>query len=116
MPPKAERKVAKAQRKADKRALGRDNDYVITAIPEPRRLKIWQTVLSGKQVVSRADEKMPMSDCWTYGARKDYSYFSLGHGESQLKLTQLAIWIKENRVKKLAQCFIWCVLIAFFFG
>lgn len=105
LPTKAERKVAKAKRKADKRALGRDNDYVITTVSEARRNEIWKTVTEAKSIVSRADEKMPMSDCWTYGARKDYSYFPLGHGNSQLKLTQLAVWIKECKVKLVALLF-----------
>jgi hypothetical protein len=100
--PKKARKEAKAEKKAtkkrDKRSRGRDNEYVITNVPEPRRLEIWEEVIKTKQLVSRSDEPMPMSDCWSYGSRKGYSYYSLGHGKSQLKLTQLAIWMRDRKI------------------
>lgn len=129
MKPKAERKLAKAKRKAakaerqvaktarqvtdsakqqqveekvreDKRSRGRLNDYVITSLSEERKTTIWAEVQNEKAVVCRADEKMPMSDCWKYGARKGYSYYALGHGKSQLKLTQLALWMTKKQVNQ----------------
>jgi hypothetical protein len=102
MPPKAARKAAKAERKraksADGRSRGRDNDYVINSIPAERRTAIWATVKAQKKEIDRSDEKIPMENCWTFGARKGYSYYQLAHGESQLKLTQLAIWVKDSKV------------------
>jgi hypothetical protein len=96
--PKKVRKEAKVQRVLDKRSLGRSNDYVITTVAESLREEIWKKALSGRKVIDRRNEKMPMSDCWTYGNRKGYSYFPIKHGESQLKLTQLAIWMTEKKV------------------
>ncbi len=126
--PKAERKPEKAARKAaksavrkDGRSRGRENEYVIAGLSTERRAEIWREVVRKKNVVSRREEKMPMADCWTFGSRKGYSYYSLGHGNSQLKLTQLAVWIQLGVVSNssclsfgckdtLKICSYWCSL------
>jgi hypothetical protein len=99
---KAARKLAKLKRQQDRRAAGRDNEYVILTVPEEKRDVLWARAVKGKVEVDRKDEKMPMTNCWTYGDRAGYSYISLGHGVSQLKLTQLAMWAKERKV---CRCF-----------
>jgi len=105
LPPKAARKAEKkVAKKVDGRSKGRDNDYVIMRVTEDQRETIWREVMAKKLEVDRSDEKLPMSNCWTYGSRKGYSYYSLGHGKSQLKLTQLAIWNKFGEVCMISFC------------
>jgi hypothetical protein len=96
--PKKQRKEAKAERKVDKRAAGRDNAYVIEQISIEQRETIWELVKKKKTKVSRRDNPLPMKSCWVYGEREAYSYYPLGHGNSQLKLTQLAMWHKTKKV------------------
>jgi len=98
-----ESKEEKAVRTTDRRSNGRHNDYVINSILQrddgaEYLQDLWRRVTAGKKEVDRSDNPIHMSDCWTLGARGGYSYVSLGHGQSQLKLTQLALFITKKQV------------------
>lgn len=101
---KPEDSSTEKKKKTDGRSKGRNNDYVITAVTDIDRQRIWSEVTSQKIIVDRSAEKIPMDHCWVYGKRKGYSYYPLAHGESQLKLTQLAVWIKDGKVRI---CMLW---------
>lgn len=59
-------------------------------------LSIWSEVVKKAEVFDRSANPIPMTNCYRFGKRNGYSYYGRGHGNTQLQLSHVALWIKDK--------------------